>query len=337
MRFFILALAAVALMIASTSVFGRPGSGSTAATEVFPTQNVNFDMSNLQVASLEDPTKSTGATLFYFPNGAAVQADVRGGSAATSELNLFDEAGYSNVIDGVVLTGGSTMGLAAGDGVREALFKKRTQSSNPTFDTIPSVPTAVVYDFGKGRQGPNRDLKVYPDRKLGMELMNHLMPNTFIAGRAGAGISTTANKVSKRIWGGQGAAVRDVGFAKVFAAVVVNAMGDINVQGITPAPFKTKAEIKAGTNTTISIVVTDAKLSKPELKRLAMMVHTSMARMIFPFHSFYDGDTHFAVSAGSRTLPNIPDRDSFLDLSVAAADAMKDAIELSVRIANSAN
>lgn len=49
-------------------------------------------------------------------------------------------------------------------------------------------------------------------------------------------------------------------------------------------------------NTTISLIVTNRKMSPGELQRLAVQVHTSMARGIQPFSTYNDGDTLFAVS-----------------------------------------
>ncbi len=300
-------------------------------------QTVQFDLPGLQIASVEDSTRSTGATLFFFPGGAFAAYDARGGAAATAETTLLDDGSYSNQIDGIVFAGGSTMGLAAGDGVREAVFKSRSGRAS-AFDAIPSIPTAVVYDFGS-RKGPGQNPLAYPDRTLGLELMKRLSNNSFNAGRAGAGLSTTANKRTQKVWGGQGLAVRDLGYAKVVAAVVVNAMGDLNIAGLKPIPnANSGGGVAPGQNTTLSIVITDAKLSRSQLKRLAVMVHTSMARSIFPFHSFYDGDTNFAVSTAKRGLPADNDKtDHFMDLSIAASEAMKEAIELGARAANNQN
>jgi L-aminopeptidase/D-esterase-like protein len=324
----------IGLLIAGGSVAAAKGYFQTMA---FPTQNVSFNLPGLQVASLEDATHSTGATLFFFPKGADASYDVRGGSAATSETTLLDAGSYSNSIDGIAFAGGSTMGLSVGDGIREAIFKSHgTQAS--AFDSIPSVPTAVVYDYGS-RGAVGADLLAYPDRLMGLELMKHLSDNTFVAGRAGAGVSTTANKISQKIWGGQGFVYKDLGYAKIVAAVVLNAMGNINVPGIKPISLSTLAPqgAKAGHNTTLSIIITDVELSRDDLKRLAMMVHTSMGRMIFPFHSYYDGDTHFSISTKQRKLVNAGSKDPFMDFSIQAADAMKEAIEMTVRTSNSQN
>src|SRR5436309_1021472 len=49
-------------------------------------------------------------------------------------------------------------------------------------------------------------------------------------------------------------------------------------------------------NTTLAIVVTDAELTKPQAKRLAMIAQTGFARAIYPVHTPLDGDVLFAAA-----------------------------------------
>jgi len=57
-----------------------------------------------------------------------------------------------------------------------------------------------------------------------------------------------------------------------------------------------------GTSTTIALVATDAALTKPQAKRLAIMANDGLARAILPGHAPMDGDTVFAASTGARPL-----------------------------------
>jgi len=291
-----------------------------------------FSMPGLEVASLSDPSHSTGATLFYFPRGARLSADIRGGSAATIETSLLGEGSYSNVVDGLVFSGGSTMGLGVTDGVRSVLFEQN-QNSN-SFDFIPSVPGAVVYDFG-GRILPNQLTRIYPGREFGQSLMNYRSTNSFPMGRVGAGTSTTVNKIGRAYWGGQGAAYRSYPWGNLFAAVVLNAMGDVQNNGMSYSlnfPGVTIPAPKVGQNTTLSVIVTDVTLDRNQLKRLSMMVHTGMAARILPFHTYYDGDVNFAASLAQRPAP--ASEDDELVMQMAAADLMREAIVNSVLAAN---
>jgi D-aminopeptidase len=57
-------------------------------------------------------------------------------------------------------------------------------------------------------------------------------------------------------------------------------------------------------STTLGVIATDAALTKAELKRLAMMAQTGLARSIVPVHTPIDGDIVFALSVGERRLTN---------------------------------
>ena len=50
------------------------------------------------------------------------------------------------------------------------------------------------------------------------------------------------------------------------------------------------------------VVVTDAMLTKPQAKRLAMIAQTGMARAIYPVHAPLDGDVVFAAATGEKPI-----------------------------------
>jgi L-aminopeptidase/D-esterase-like protein len=102
----------------------------------------------------------------------------------------------------------------------------------------------------------------------------------------------------------------------VAAIVAVNAVGDI----IDPSNGKVVAGVRnpdntfsdarailrtgafqrprAGENTTIGLVATNAKLTKAEVSRMALMGDDGYARAIFPSHTMGDGDTVFSLATG---------------------------------------
>jgi L-aminopeptidase/D-esterase-like protein len=94
------------------------------------------------------------------------------------------------------------------------------------------------------------------------------------------------------------------------------------LQGVTPLP------ILAGTNTTIGVIATDAKLSKAQAQRLAQIGHDGLARSINPVHTLSDGDTLFALSTGMAN--NVP---GMTVLCVMAAEAVALATVQAVRSA----
>jgi L-aminopeptidase/D-esterase-like protein len=58
----------------------------------------------------------------------------------------------------------------------------------------------------------------------------------------------------------------------------------------------------AAENTTLAVVVTDAVLTKPQAKRLAMIAQTGFARAIYPVHAPLDGDVVFAAATCEKPI-----------------------------------
>ena len=56
-------------------------------------------------------------------------------------------------------------------------------------------------------------------------------------------------------------------------------------------------------NTTLAVVATNARLTKPQAVKLAQMAHDGFARAISPVHTPADGDTVFALATAARTEP----------------------------------
>ncbi|MBV8169060.1 MAG: P1 family peptidase, partial [Alphaproteobacteria bacterium] len=84
---------------------------------------------------------------------------------------------------------------------------------------------------------------------------------------------------------------------------------------------------RAGTNTTIAVVATDAALTKVECRRLAIMAQTGLARAIRPVHTPYDGDTVFALATGQRGRA---DAETVVRLGALAADCLARAVARAV-------
>ena len=106
----------------------------------------------------------------------------------------------------------------------------------------------------------------------------------------------------------------------VAALVAVNAVGDVIdpstgavVAGVRTEDGKRLADARvlmrrrglrgtrhrrAGENTTIAVVATNARLTKAEASRMALMADDGLARAINPAHTPADGDTVFALATG---------------------------------------
>ena len=89
-------------------------------------------------------------------------------------------------------------------------------------------------------------------------------------------------------------------------------------------------------NTTIGVVITDARLTKTQASRLAQVAHDGLARTIRPVHTPMDGDTLFAAATGtvdSEVQDAIaPERLAVL-LSVMAAEVTAQAVLRAIRAA----
>jgi L-aminopeptidase/D-esterase-like protein len=136
----------------------------------------------------------------------------------------------------------------------------------------------------------------------------------------------------------------------VAAIIAVNAVGSVTV-GDGPwfwaAPFEVAGEfggrglpnkftedmlrmrIKGGPaaaereNTTIGVVITDATLTKPQAKRLAMIAHTGFARAIYPVHAPNDGDVLFAAATCEKPVEPLV---GLTELGMVAANVVARAI-----------
>ena len=112
------------------------------------------------------------------------------------------------------------------------------------------------------------------------------------------------------------------------------------------AAFRQLAFTPPTLNTTLAVVATDARLTKPECTRLAGAGHDGMARAISPIHTYTDGDVCFALATCARELPDDapatfirPAMTRFAQLTsiiAAAADAVARAIVHAVLAATSA-
>jgi D-aminopeptidase len=91
-------------------------------------------------------------------------------------------------------------------------------------------------------------------------------------------------------------------------------------------PFRTKG--RAGENTTLAVVATDAALNKVQAKRLAIMAQVGLSRAIRPVHTPLDGDLIFAVATGRRPSPD--PIHGLSELGTVAADVLARAVARAV-------
>ena len=291
---------------------------------------LTFDFPALEVGIAEYADGPTGVTVLNFPAGAAAALDVRGGSPG-----VVGDYGFVHAIS---LAGGSLLGLEAASGVAAGLLGKLNEPVR--WDSVPVVSGGVVYDFGP------RNNSIYADKRLGLRAVARARTGGFPLGARGAGMSVTVGNgfgFDRGEAAGQGAAFRQIGEVKIFACVVLNALGAIydregnvvlgHVDPTTGERTSFAADLERriaeaplpdqpGQNTTLTVVVTNQTLVHYDLVQLARQVHSSMARAIQPFHTRNDGDALWAVSTREVSVPTW----SLMGLGVAASEVVWDAV-----------
>ena len=94
--------------------------------------------------------------------------------------------------------------------------------------------------------------------------------------------------------------------------------------------IKGGAAASSAENTTLAVVITDAELTKPQARRLAMIAQTGFARAIYPVHAPTDGDVLFAAATGEKPVDPLA---GLTELGMVAANVVARAIARGVYMA----
>ncbi|MFO7815917.1 MAG: P1 family peptidase [Halanaerobiales bacterium] len=283
----------------------------------------------IKVGNYTDSQAGTGCSVVLFEKPLAGSVSVMGGGPGSRELALLDPTTAMDQINAVLLTGGSAFGLSAADGVIKYL-----EENNIGFDTdiakIPIVPSAVIYDLNY------KNSKIRPGSNEGYYACD-TANNEFYIGSWGVGTGATCGKllgVDKASKSGLGFAENNSKNIKISALTVCNAVGNI----INPETGEIVAGIKSedgfisyqeivekefmnlfGMNTSLGVVITNVKLDKAMLKKIALMAHDGLARTVNPVHTMFDGDMIFVFSTNQV-------RADINKTGALAADAISEAI-----------
>lgn len=269
-----------------------------------------------RIGHAEDTTGITGCTVILADTDMAAGIDVRGGGPASRETELLSPVAACERIHAVLLSGGSAFGLRAADGVMRFL-EEHGRGFDTGFARVPLVCASCLYDLEIG------DATARPDADMGYRACVDAINNRAVCGNAGAGTGCTVGKLNgtaTMMKSGLGCHAVRVGNVCVGAVVAVNALGDVfdmnsgrKLAGMLlpdgtgfadseRALIATCAErgdnLFTG-NTTIGCIVTNADFDKTHLKKIAAMAQNGLARTIRPVHTSADGDTVYALSAGS--------------------------------------
>jgi L-aminopeptidase/D-esterase-like protein len=277
----------------------------------------------IKVGQFTMPGRPTGCTVVVVEGpGAVGGVSQRGGAPGTREIDLLKSENMVDKVNAVVLSGGSAFGLDTASGVMKYLDEHKTGWSVGASGVVPIVPTAILFDLGFGGNPSIR-----PNADCGYRAATSASAGPVSEGNFGAGAGATVGKMG----GGRGAMKGGIGTASlalpnglvVGAIAAVNAAGDIIdpetnrvVAGARAADGKSLVDVRKlirqgaldrsdaprpGANTTIVVVATNAKMTKAEINRVAIMADDGVARAIAPSHTVGDGDTVFTLATGGWT------------------------------------
>jgi L-aminopeptidase/D-esterase-like protein len=255
-------------------------------------------VAGLKVGHWTDARAQTGCTVVEFPPGTVASYECRGGAPAARELTLLEPDKSVTSIDALLLTGGSAFGLAAADGVMRRMEEMGRGVSTPA-GAVPIVPALALFDLAVG------DRTVRPGAEQGYAAALAATGDDPETGQVGAGtgayVSHWRGPQGARP-GGMHTASRQLGDVVAWALVVVNAFGDIDTgqPGVDLSPV---AALEGGfgfdrTQTTIGLVVTNARLDKVGCRIVAQGAHDGLARAVTPPHTRFDGDAFVAAATG---------------------------------------
>jgi L-aminopeptidase/D-esterase-like protein len=277
----------------------------------------------IRVGHFTLPSGLTGCTVILADGDGAIGGVAqRGGAPGTRETDLLDPTKF---------------------------LEEKNVGYKTSAGVVPIVPAAVIFDLpfiGTSKARPTAD--------CGYKAAAAATNGPVQEGNVGAGAGATIGKIN----GNRMATKAGIGSAAIAlpnglivgALVAVNAVGDVidpstgavvagardangkladarkvlraGVQTTTPRP---------GENTTIGVVATNAKLTKPQAARLALMADDGLARALFPAHTLGDGDTVFALATGAWNGTA-----DVSTIGALAADVMAEAIVRAAVMAKSA-
>jgi L-aminopeptidase/D-esterase-like protein len=264
--------------------------------------------------------RPTGCTVVLVEgDGAVGGVSQRGGAPGTRETDLLDPLNMVDKVNAIVLAGGSAFGLDAATGVVKYLDERKIGWNVGAAGVVPIVPAAILFDLGFGG-----DPKIRPTADCGYRAAMAATTGPVAEGNVGAGAGATVGKMAgqaRSMKGGIGSAAIILPNGLVVGAIAaVNAVGDVidpttgrTVAGVRTEDGKALADVRLlirngslmraaaprpGGNTTIAVVATNARLSKADINRIAVMADDGLARAISPSHTTGDGDTVFTLATG---------------------------------------
>ena len=274
-----------------------------------------YGLDDFSIGHEEDKEAITGCSVVICDNrdNLVAGSDVRGGAPGTRNLDIYKPMNGFPACHAVVLSGGSLFGLNAAGGAEKYLEEKGIGEPFVVVN-LPVVSQAIIFDLAIG------STDVRPDEDMAYRACENAYKKIkYTDGNVGVGIGATIGKLctpDMMMKSGLGTCCYKKGDLYVGAIMGVNAVGNV----VDPGTSETIAgmmgedgkfidaeqfvldnlsteDFDSG-NTTIGVVVTNAKLTNPQVHKIAAWSHDGIARAIRPVHTMSDGDTMFTMATG---------------------------------------
>ena len=273
------------------------------------------DIKGVSVGHASDFDGLTGVTVILTPSGMTGGVNISGFATSTRQIDALSPSHIVSKVHAICIAGGSAYGLDAASGVMSYLEEKGSG-----FDVgvarIPIVPTAAIFDLRVG------SAKRRPDKDMGYMACQQATDGKVAEGSVGAGTGATVGKfygIEQAMKGGVGVAADKLDSGLIVGALaVVNAFGDVKDpstgeilagarKGKNSYEFADTLElmrkgvrrpVSAFQNTTIGVIVTNAKLNKRSASTVARMGSLGITKAVSPGQTIYDGDIVFTLASG---------------------------------------
>ena len=323
------------------------GIAGSAAAQVPGQNNAITDVPGISVGHFTGADAGTTVVRAASTTGQGVAGGVtqRGGSPLTRETDLMRPDNMVEIVNAIVLTGGSAYGIAAASGVMSCLesagvgFPVGTINGVPA--VVPIVPTAATFDRATCNAAPASR----PDFTSGLQACLAASGGPVAEGNVGAGTGA----VSGGVKGG-------IGTASVVLpnGIIVGALVSLNSEGTAydaggdllaaslelgnefsvltriggrpnrVPPSLIGGALRSGTN---AVVATNVQLTKSQATKIAEMADDGVARAVSPAHTPGDSDTLFVIGTARIAIDTLGDANAVVtQIGTAGANAVSRAI-----------
>src|SRR5215467_9795572 len=133
--------------------------------------------------------RPTGCTVVLARDGTTGGVDVRGGAPGTRETDLLNPVNDVQIVNAIVLSGGSAYGLYAATGTMKWLDEHHIGYPVGSAGVVPIVPSAILIDLWFGG-----DPKIRPGADCGYRAAEAATNAPVQEGNVGAGAGATVGK-----------------------------------------------------------------------------------------------------------------------------------------------